>query len=57
MKLTALILIALTLAPLGGCIGAPRPTTLASERARDVRVPTTLTGSSGQTSTLILGVQ
>ena len=57
MKLTALILLALALAPLGGCLGAPSPTALAPDGARIVRVPTTLTGGSGQASTLILGVQ
>lgn len=57
MKLPALILIGLALAPLGGCIGTPGPTALSAERTRTVRVPTTLTGGSGQASTLILGVQ
>lgn len=57
MKLPALILLGLALAPLGGCIGAPGPTTLAPDRVRTVRVPTALTGGSGQASTLILGVQ
>ena len=57
MKLPALILIVLALAPLGGCIGAPGPTTLAADRTRTVRVPTMLTGGTGQASTLILGVQ
>lgn len=57
MKLPALILITLALVPLGSCIGASGQTALTAERTRTVRVPTTLTGGSGQASTLILGVQ
>ncbi len=57
MTLRALILIGLAFAPLGGCIGAPGTAALSPDRTRAVRVPTTLTGSSGQASTLILGVQ
>jgi hypothetical protein len=55
MTRTALILLSLALAPLGGCVGGP--VAYRTDPARTVRVPTALTGTTGQASTLILGVQ
>ncbi|WP_375462871.1 hypothetical protein [uncultured Methylobacterium sp.] len=56
MKMLPLVL-CLAAVALGGCIGGPTAQLSRDPAGRTVRVPTALTGTSGTSSTLILGIQ